>query len=412
MPRPKRLIILGSTGSIGSQTLDVVEHLSRLTQSGQCPGPGFAVVGLAAGNNAELLAAQARRFGVEHVAIATRGDGAPSHWLSGPDSAQRLVRTVECDLIVSAIVGSAGLAATLAGVEAGRDIALANKETLVAAGAIVVPAAIRSGSKLFPVDSEHSGVWQCLAGAANHAGSTVPPFASPPPSVSRVVLTASGGPFRTWSSAQIAEATPAHALKHPTWQMGAKVTLDSASLMNKALELIEAHWLFALAPEQLDAVIHPQSIVHAIVELVDGSSIAQLALPDMRTPIQLALAWPHRPIGLSPRSNLATIGRLDFEPIDPARFDAVNLARKVMRSGGLSGAVLNAANEEAGAAFLGGHCRFPQIAHAVNEAVSAIGGPLASIDCVHRADREARLFVRDLLGVASTPPSTHTGAPA
>lgn len=412
MPRPKRIIILGSTGSIGSQTLDVVEHLSRLIQSGQCAGPGLTVVGLAAGNNIQLLADQARRLGVEHVAVATRGDGAPSHWLSGPDSAEQLVRTVECDLVVSAIAGSAGLAATLAAVEAGRDIALANKETLVAAGAIIVPAAIRSGSKLFPVDSEHSGVWQCLAGVLNHASSAVPPFVAPPPSVSRVVLTASGGPFRTWSPAQIESASPAQALKHPTWQMGAKVSLDSASLMNKALELVEAHWLFALAPDQLDAVIHPQSIVHAIVELVDGSSIAQLGLPDMRTPIQLALAWPGRPAGLSPRSNLAAIGRLDFEPIDPARFDAVNLARKVMRSGGLSGAVLNAANEEAGAAFLGGHCRFPQIAHAVSEAVSAIGGPLASIDCVHRAGKEARRFVRNLLGVAPAQASTHTGASA
>ncbi len=399
MLSPKRLIILGSTGSIGCQTLDVVEHLNRLTQTGLCEGPGYTVVGLAAGSNTNALAAQASRLGVEHVAIAAARGGEPSHWLVGMDSAERLVRSVVCDLVVSAIVGSDGLASTLAAVELGRDVALANKEALVAAGALVVPAAIRSGSKIFPVDSEHSGIWQCLAGVLDRSdsGVAVPPFASPHPSVSRIILTASGGPFRTWTASQIAQATPAEALKHPTWRMGDKVTLDSATLVNKALELIEAHWLFGLGPDQLDAVIHPQSVVHAIVELADGSSIAQLGVPDMRTPIQLALTWPHRPKGLALHANLASLGRLDFEPIDPARFDAVHLARKVMRSGGISGAVLNAANEEVGAAFRSGHCGFGEIAHVVNAAVGRLTGPLSSLACVQKADNDARSFVRGML---------------
>ncbi|MBL8761283.1 MAG: 1-deoxy-D-xylulose-5-phosphate reductoisomerase [Phycisphaerae bacterium] len=393
---PRRLIILGSTGSIGTSTLDVVAHLNHLHSQGQYPDR-FDVVALAAGNNASLLADQAARFKCIHTACA-RPDSTAT--FRGPTAALDLVRAVDCDLVMAAIVGSAGLPATLAAVELGRDVALANKETLVAAGTLVIPAAVRSGSRLLPVDSEHSGVWQALMGIK--PAPLAPPLKAPA-TVRRVTLTASGGPFRTWSPDQVRHATREQALRHPTWSMGTKVTIDSASLMNKALELIEAHWLFDLSPETLGAIIHPQSIVHAIVELTDASVLAQLATPDMRTPIQAALTFPRRNGGLAPRLDLASLSRLDFESPDPAKFPALSLADTVMRRGQSSGAILNAANEEAVAAFLDPSRNLPfhRIAELAREALDTLPvAPLRDLADLAEAEAQARALVRRRAAVA------------
>lgn len=382
------MIILGSTGSIGTQTLEVIAHLNSLGARGE--GPRFEVVGLAARSNARLLLEQAAKFGVRDVALCRAGGDWPeeSRHRAGDDAAERLVREVECDLVVAAMVGVAGLPATLAGVELGRDIALANKETLVAAGALVIPAARKSGSRLLPVDSEHSGVWQAL-------GTDRSPPMECGEEVARVTLTASGGPFRTWTADQIARATPAQALKHPTWSMGPKVTIDSASLMNKALELIEAHWLFGLPAGKLGAVIHPQSIVHALVEYADGSVVAQLGAPDMRLPIQVALAHPARVGGVAGRVDLAALGRLQFEPVDPQRFPALSYALRVIEMGGTSGAALNAANEAAVGEFLASAERgrtipFGRIIEIAGGALEESSGAVYSLEDVMRADDRAR----------------------
>jgi 1-deoxy-D-xylulose-5-phosphate reductoisomerase len=395
----RRLLILGSTGSIGTQALEVVAHLRAL-------GHDLRVVGLAAGSNAPLLYEQAHRAGVRDVALAANGAAAPDtlRVREGPDAAERLVREVECDVVLAAMVGVAGLPATLAGVELGRDVALANKETLVAAGSLVVPAAQRSGARLLPVDSEHSGVWQALRGRFPSALPARPDPGAPPMrcpgDVARITLTASGGPFRTWTREQMARATPEQALRHPTWRMGRKVTIDSASLMNKALELIEAHWLFGLEADRLDAVIHPQSIVHALVEFADGSVVAQLGVPDMRLPIQIALAYPARVPGTARRVDLCEVGRLDFEPADPGRFPALAFARRAMELGGAAGAVLNAANEAAVAAFLRGEGApaFGAIADLVGEALERVRAPAPrSLEDVLAADAEARRWVESRL---------------
>ncbi len=393
---PRRIIILGSTGSIGTSTLDVVAHLNRLHAQGQYPDR-FDVVGLAAGHNCNLLAQQASRFNCPTTACS-RPDSPAT--FKGPTAALDLIHAVDCDLVMAAIVGSAGLPATLAAVQLGRDVALANKETLVAAGALVIPAAVRSGARLLPVDSEHSGVWQALMGI--NPAPLAPPLKAPD-SVRRVTLTASGGPFRTWSIEQIRHATREQALRHPTWSMGAKVTIDSASLMNKALELIEAHWLFDLPPEKLDAIIHPQSVVHAIVELHDASVLAQLATPDMRTPIQAALSFPRRSSGAAPRLDLASLSRLEFETPDPAKFPALSLADHVMRLGQSSGAILNAANEEGVAAFLDPDRNLPFhcIAELAREALETLPiGPLRDLSDLAEAESLARDLVRRRAAVA------------
>jgi 1-deoxy-D-xylulose-5-phosphate reductoisomerase len=407
----RRLIILGSTGSIGTQALDVVEHLNALHKAGEFPHR-VEVVGLAAGSNAELLAAQAARFGCTHTALATnpRGTGmlpvstpstsrASTMSLSGSDAAERLVRSVECDLVLAAMVGSAGVPATLAAISLGRDIALANKETLVAAGELVVREASRTGSRLLPVDSEHAGLWQCLQSLDN---ALVPPVPGVP-RVRRVTLTASGGPFRTWPLERIRNATPKEALNHPTWSMGPKVTVDSASLMNKALEIIEAHWLFGLAPEQIGALIHPQSTVHALAEMVDGSVIAQLSATDMRHPIQQALAWPRRVAPCSTRLDLATLRSLEFEAPDLERFPALGFAHRAMAAGGTAGAILNAANEMAVQRFLASAAGprpmpFGLIPTLVREAMDAVPAtPIRSLDDVHLAEAAARAQVASRL---------------
>ncbi len=423
----RRVIILGSTGSIGTQTIDVVRHVNELARRGEVEH-GLEVVGLAGRSNIDLLARQAAEFPAARVACTT-GEACEVHGvpnaITGPDAAERLVREVECDIVVAAIVGCAGLPATLAAVELGRDVALANKETLVAAGALMVPAALRSDSRLLPVDSEHSAVWQCLeAGggkgqrakgpkgqkateseghiengmATAESGRRGAPPLAWDDDVAKVILTASGGPFRTWTREQISEATPTQALKHPTWSMGSKVTIDSASLMNKALEIIEAHWLFGVPAERIEAVIHPQSIVHALVEFSDGGVIAHMAPADMRIPIQHALTWPTRLPGAGPRLDWRVAGRLDFEPPDLERFPALALAYRVIDPAAratTAGAVVNAANEEAVGAFLSGNIGFGRIAALAEMALAAVGtSAIHELSDVMDAQDEARAYVR------------------
>lgn len=383
----RRVIILGSTGSIGVQTLRVIDHLNGLPD-----GPRFEVVGLAAGRGGAVFAEQSARWRGARTALAF-GEGAD---LSGPGAAERLVREVGCDLVVGAIVGIAGLRPTLAAIELGRDVALANKETLVAAGPLMVAACARSGSRLLPVDSEHAAVWQALGTGR------APPMGAPA-GVERVILTASGGPFREWSAERIARATPAEALRHPTWSMGPKVTIDSASMMNKALEIIEAHFLFGVEASRISAVVHPSSTVHGLVELADGSVVAQLARPDMRIPIQNALTWPRvcEAAGDVERVDWTRAWSLAFEPVDAARFPALGLAHRALSLGGTAGAVLNAVNEEAVAAFLrpGSGVGFGRIAALAAEGLEAVGhGAMGTLEDVFEADARARAWARGRLG--------------
>lgn len=391
---PIRVIVLGSTGSIGTQTLETIAHLNRLNAQGQHPR-SYRVVGLAAGSNADLLVQQSRSLGGPRMAVAAVGAG--SGTLEGPDAAESLVRETPCDLVVAAIVGSAGIAPTLAAIEMGRHIALANKETLVAAGELAVAAARRTGSRLFPVDSEHSGAWQAIG------LSTCPPFDAPA-HVRRLVLTASGGPFKDTPLPLLRTMPVAEALRHPTWTMGPKVTIDSASLMNKALEIIEARWLFGLPVDRLGAVVHPQSVVHALVEHIDGSVIAQMGAPDMRVPIQVALSWPERSEGVGRRLDLMSMGPLTFEPVDPRRYPAFALAEEALQLGGTAGAVLNAANEEAVAAYLDGRCCFGDIPVFVGRAMGEVGvSAMRTLADVREAEGEARRSVWSSLGLAAAP---------
>jgi len=396
MSPAKRIVILGSTGSIGTQTLDVIAHLNA--QNGE---HAFEVVGLAAGRCSDELAAQAHKHNPRCVATCAAGklDTKAEH-LAGEDAAEQLVRRAHeeggIDLVVGAIVGSAGLGATLAAVELGIDVALANKETLVAAGELVVKTCNQTGARLLPVDSEHSALWQCL-------GDVRPPIENPA-RVKRMTLTASGGALRDLSAKQIYNATPTMALAHPTWSMGPKVTVDTASLMNKGLELIEAHWLFGIEADRLGVLVHPTSTVHSMVEFVDGSVIAQLGAPDMRSPIQYALTFPDRAPCCADGLDLAKIGTLEFRQPDHEAFPALSMAYEVIRSGGSLGAVFNAANEEAVGAFLspgnedGKRVPFGRIAEAVRAAMDSIQtGPITSLACVENASTTARAFVSDWL---------------
>jgi 1-deoxy-D-xylulose-5-phosphate reductoisomerase len=401
----RRLIILGSTGSIGTQALEVVEHINALHAKGQFPF-AYEVVGLAMGQNVKVLDEQSRRFPLAQLAIAhpdVRDMVIAEQGMSasfsgrllrahhGQNAAEELVREVPCDFVLAAMVGSAGLPATLAAIELGRDIALANKETLVAAGSLIIPAAQASGSKLLPVDSEHAALWQCLT-------PQTPPPLEAPKSLSRAILTASGGPFRTWSKQQAAAATPDQALKHPTWSMGRKVTIDSASLMNKALEVIEAHWLFGLPADKIDALIHPQSLIHALAEFEDGSLIAQLAAPDMRSPIQHAMTWPLRSHGIARRLDLGALASLELSPVDHDRFPLFKLGHRAIHQGGTAGAILSAANEAAVGAFLAGHCSFGRMQEAILDAVEAIKpAPMTSLDDCLAAESVARDYISQSL---------------
>jgi 1-deoxy-D-xylulose-5-phosphate reductoisomerase len=345
---PLRVAVLGSTGSIGQSTIDVIEaSRGRLV-------PAL----LAAWRSTAALLEQARRLRPRWVVVGdpaaaaaiTAGDLPTGTGLAvGPEALDELVADPAIDRVVSAIVGAAGLRSTWAAIEAGKTVALANKETLVMAGPLVMRRAAETGSRIIPVDSEHSAIHQALA-------------CGRPAEVERLVLTASGGPFRTRSRDSLASVTPEEALRHPTWSMGPKITIDSATMMNKALELIEARWLFGLPASKLAVVVHPQSIVHSLVEFVDGAVIAQLGPPDMRLPIQYALLFPERVAGPAKRLDFAATMRLDFEPPDLERFPAVRLGHEAAARGGTAGAVLNAANEEAVRGFLEGAVRFTDIA--------------------------------------------------
>ncbi len=346
----QRVIVLGSTGSIGQSTLDV---LSRLVDQ-------WEVVGLAAGSRAAELAQQADRFRPPVIALAN-GPDADSlddslnyrpRVLRGPSALVDLVNSVEFDCAVCAVVGTGGLAATLRAVELGKRVALANKEAMVIAGSILMPLARRSGATVIPVDSEHSAVFQAM-----HAGR--------PSEVRRVCLTASGGPFRNSTPAELEHVCAADALNHPIWDMGPKITIDSATMMNKALEVVEARWLFDLRPEQIEVVIHPESIIHSMVEFCDGSIIAQMSVPDMRTPIQYALTYPHRLPCPSAALDFQAMRRLSFEIPDADRFPAVRLGHEVARRGGTCGAVFNAANEAAVRLFRDGAIGFLEISRHV-----------------------------------------------
>ncbi len=375
----KRIAILGSTGSVGEQTLEVV-----------AASPGrFEVVALAAGRSVEKLVEQVRRFRPRRVSVAEAADVAAVQDAVGPEvqvgageRGLRAVATEPADLVMAALVGAVGLDPTLAAIEAGRDVALANKEVMVMAGALVRRAVERHGVTLLPVDSEHSAIFQALSGQR-------------PEDVARLVLTCSGGPFRTWPAARIASASVEEALAHPNWDMGAKITIDSATLMNKALEIVEARWLFDVPPERIDVVVHPQSIVHSLVEFVDRSVLAQLGLPDMRVPIAVALAHPERlPLEL-PSLDLAATARLDFEAPDRKRFPALDLAHRALAGSEAGPAVLNAANEVTVAAFLDGRIPVPRICE-INGRVleehleAGAGAVTGSLDEVRAADAWAR----------------------
>lgn len=386
MSQSPRILILGSTGSIGQSTLDVVSQL-------RCAGLGeYAVIGLAAGTNVELLATQAAETGATDVAIADFDAAAtyrgPGRVHSGSDAARLLVQSIAepGDILVAAIVGAAGIDAVLAGIECGCRIALANKETLVAAGSIVIPAAAKAGVDILPVDSEHCALFQCLHGEEKRG------------EVERLVLTASGGPFRGKPAAEIASATIEQALAHPTWKMGRKISIDSATLANKALEIVEAHWLFGLPADQIDAIVHPQSIVHGFVEFTDGSVLAQCGPPDMRTPIQYALTWPDRVAASGHRMNWTELSTLEFEQIDHEAFPVIELAWQAIRAGGTAGAILNAANEVAVESFLAGRISFGTISTLVGDACAACDPhPAQDLIDIREADAQARRFVQSQL---------------
>lgn len=342
----KRVAILGSTGSIGCNAIDVVNHL----------GGGYAVTALAAGSKWQQLAQQAKQSHPKAVAISDAShfaalagalEGSGIDVSSGEQAVIDIATRHDVDVVVAAVVGAAGLRPVIAAIEAGKTVALANKEALVVAGSIVMPLAKKRGVPILPVDSEHSAVFQSLrSGISNE--------------IKKITLTASGGPFRNWSRDKMANATVDEALAHPNWKMGPKITIDSATMMNKALEIIEAHWLFDLPAEKIEVLIHPQSIIHSMIEFVDGSVIAQLGTPDMRTPIQYALTHPDRYAGCSSKLEWSKIREMTFQ-IPDDRFPALQLGFEVVRTGGTSGAVLNAANEQANELFRKGKIRFGNI---------------------------------------------------
>lgn len=378
----RRLLILGSTGSIGTQALDVV------TRSPEA----FELVGLSADRGWEPLLAQAREHGVGRIALADADAAARASeaWtdgevLAGTEGLARLVAESGAELVLNAIVGSAGLGPTIVALSEGIDVALANKESLVVGGELVTALAEATDAQLIPVDSEHSALHQLIA-------------AEPVGSVERITVTASGGPFRGRTLAELQDVTVQDALKHPTWAMGGKITIDSATLMNKGLEVIEAHHLFGTPYERIDVVVHPQSIVHALVSLVDGATLAHLGHPDMRVPIAYALHHPDRVDLPVPRLDLAQVGALSFEPPDLEAFACLRLAREAAEAGGTGPCVLNAANEIAVHAFLAGRLRFTAIAEVVGEALDQLGAQrLHSFDTLFAADAQARTVAAELV---------------
>ena len=367
--------ILGSTGSIGTTALRVLERQRDR----------FHVAALTAFSNAELLAEQAERFEPSFVGLVRNGARVHAGWSAGDHCLVEAATRDDADIVLNAVVGAAGLDATLAALEQGKRVALANKESLVLGGALVTDAARRGGGELIPVDSEHSAILQCIAGR-------------PAAEVRRLVLTASGGPFRQWSSAQIDRATLADALQHPTWQMGRKITVDSATLANKALEVIEAHFLFGVPYERIEVVVHPQSVVHSFVEFIDGSVLAQVGVPSMELPVLYALTHPDRvtDTGVPPFDPVA-LSPLSFEKVRRTDFPALDLGMQAGQAGGAAPAVFNAANEQAVALFLDGAIRFGDIARSIDSALARLGSqPGGSRDAILAADAQARRHVQEL----------------
>jgi 1-deoxy-D-xylulose-5-phosphate reductoisomerase len=394
--RQRRVVILGATGSIGESARKVARDIPERMK----------VVGMSAHSSADKLREAAAEFPNAKLALS-----------SGPDGVERLVELAtlpEADLVLIAIVGIGGLRPALAAIEAGKDIAVASKEILVMAGEAVMTAARRKGVAVLPVDSEHNAIFQCLEAARDEGGrmkdessgpaaqsaSSLIPHPSSFPSVRRLILTASGGPFRQMPAAQLASVTLEQALKHPTWAMGSKITIDSATLFNKGLEMIEARWLFDVEMARVEVVVHPQSIVHSMVEFIDSSVLAQLSTTDMCFPIQYAVTWPERVPNSLPPLDFAKLARLDFEAPRLADFPALTLAREAGETGGTLPAVLNAANEIAVAAFLARRCSFPAIwetvAHVMGEHRSVAG---ADLDAILSADSWARTRAAEMLGI-------------
>jgi len=389
----RRIAILGSTGSIGKNALKVISAL----------GPEYSVTALSAHNNIELLETQARICKPKLLAVTNparaqelkeRVKDMPLEVLAGPDGLTQAARDPECDTVLTAVVGAVGLPSTLAAAQSGKRLAIANKEPLVMAGELLTTAAKTYGSTLLPIDSEHSAVFQALQ-SGRHAD------------VHRIILTASGGPFRLASAADLQTVTPEQALLHPTWDMGPKITIDSATMMNKALEIIEAHWLFDMPVSQIDVLIHPESVIHSLVEFVDGAVIAQMGTPDMCLPIQYALTYPERLQGISEHLKLEALGHLTFESPNHEVFRALDLAYNVAATGGTAPAVFNAANETAVAAFLSGTIKFTQITELVehcldeHDIVSDV-----SLDAILNADAWARDHARKRIGIDSAEHTT------
>jgi 1-deoxy-D-xylulose-5-phosphate reductoisomerase len=381
----KNLSLLGATGSIGVNVLNIVRKFPER----------FRIIGLAAGRNVELLARQVTEFNPQRVSVLDDEhadklarllpDEYRSRIVTGTAGNSEIAALDETDMTISAIVGAAGLLPTIAAIEAGKDIGLANKETLVVAGRLVMQKVRENNVKLLPIDSEHSAIMQALDGGRKE-------------DVARIILTASGGPFLHRKKEELQEVSPDQALAHPNWSMGRKISIDSATLMNKGLEVIEAHWLFDMSPDSISVVVHPQSIVHSLVEYQDGSVLAQLGIPDMQIPIAYALSYPER-MALDLKSlNLWQCGNLEFLEPDYNRFPALRLAFEALERGGVSTAVLNAANEVAVESFLNGHISFPEISALVEKTMVTIkGGSDTILDDLLEADRAARLMTHQLI---------------
>lgn len=388
----RHLVILGSTGSIGTQALDVAEKMET------------PVLGLAACSRVDRLEEQIRRYRPRYAALydekaaedlRVRVRDCPVAVLSGMEGLCALASLPEAGLVLNSVVGMVGLEPTMAAIAAGHDIALANKETLVAGGELVMEAAARQGVKILPVDSEHSAVFQCLQATEDGPWAPPQPLPQQGKTISRLILTASGGPFFGKTAEQLEKVTVREALKHPNWDMGAKITIDSATMMNKGLEIIEARWLFGLPPERIDVVVHRESVVHSLVEFADNSVLAQLGVPDMRVPIQYAMTWPDRIPSPVKQLQLADWGQLTFYPPDARAFPSIEVCRKALEQGGLYTAAVNAANEEANLLFRQGKIGFRQISRLATEVLEQALPAGNTLEDILAVDREMRLLTRD-----------------